>query len=318
VRTGVLVMAYGTPTGPDEVASFYTDVRRGRAPSEEQLADLERRYNAIGGVSPLGERTAAQVAAIGAALEKLAPGRFRTVYGAKHSKPKIEDAVDELARDGVGHLVGLVLAPHYSVLSVGEYVARARDRAERHGMTCAFVERWHDDPVLVQVLAERVHAAVASLGQAAPGRLEVLFTAHSLPERILTMGDRYPEELAETARLVAGRLGISAYRVGWQSAGRTPEPWIGPDVLALLPVLRAEGVEAVVVCPAGFISDHLEVLYDLDIEARRVAEGLGLAFARTDSLNDEPRVAAALARRVLAADTATSPTGRAGRQRGAE
>jgi len=311
-------MAYGTPRGPDDVASFYTDVRRGRAPSEEQLADLERRYDAIGGVSPLAERTAAQVAAIATALEELAPGRFRTAYGAKHSRPKIEEAVDELAHDGAGHLVGLVLAPHYSALSVGEYVARARERAEGHGMTSAFVERWHDDPVLVQVLAERVHEAVESLGQAASGRLEVLFTAHSLPERILTTGDRYPEELAETARLVAGRLGISAYRIGWQSAGRTPEPWIGPDVLTLLPSLKAEGVEAVVVCPAGFTSDHLEVLYDLDIEARRVAVRLGLAFARTASLNDEPRVAAALARRVLALDTTTSPAGRPGGERGAE
>ena len=168
------------------------------------------------------------------------------------------------------------------------------------------MEHWHDDPVLVEVLAERVLEAIASLGRS-PGEppddagLEVCFTAHSLPVRILAEGDPYPSQLERTAGLVAARAGLAHHRVGWQSAGRTPEPWIGPDVLELLRTLAAEGYEAVVVCPAGFTSDHLEVLYDLDVEARRLAEELGVAFARTASLNDEPRVAGALAARVAGA-----------------
>jgi len=304
-RTGVLVMDYGTPAAPDEVLAYYTDIRRGRPPSAEQLADLVRRYDAIGGVSPLAERTAAQVAAIGDALEVAAPGRFAVVHGSKHTTPRIEDAVDELARSGSERVVGLVLAPHYSALSVGEYIDRARDRADRHGLDAVFLESWHDDPMLVELLAERVRAAIATLAVADGERCELVVSAHSLPARILASGDRYPGELAATARLVAEKAGVASYRTGWQSAGRTPEPWLGPDILELLGILAGEGVDAVVVCPAGFTSDHLEVLYDLDVDARRVAGELGLRFARTASLNAEPRLAASLAATVqsLAART---------------
>lgn len=305
--TGVLVMAYGAPRDADDVLAYYTDIRRGRPPTDDQLADLVRRYAAIGGVSPLAERTAAQVAAVAGALAELAPGTFTVVHGTKHAHPKIEEAVDELAGMGVERLVGLVLAPHYSALSVGEYLARAASRAAGHGIEAVFVERWHDDPVLVEVLAERVGEAVASLGVGPGEHLELVVSAHSLPERILAMGDRYPEELHETAELVAARSGVAHFRTGWQSAGRTPEPWLGPDILELLAVLSREGVDAVVVCPAGFTSDHLEVLYDLDVEASRAAAELGIRFARTASLNDEPRVAAALARHVQRLATSTWP-----------
>ncbi|HVC26334.1 MAG TPA: ferrochelatase [Acidimicrobiales bacterium] len=305
--TGVVVMAYGTPAGPGDVLEYYTDIRRGRPPSEEQLADLVRRYAAIGGVSPLAARTAAQVAAVGGALGALAPGRYRVLHGAKHARPKIEDAIDELARRGVTRLVGLVLAPHYSALSVGEYIERAGHRAGELGIETAFVERWGADPVLVEVLAERVRAAVDGLELAPGSRLELVVSAHSLPVRILEMGDPYPDELRETAELVAARAGADRFRTGWQSAGRTPEPWLGPDILELLRDLAAEGVDAVVVCPAGFTSDHLEVLYDLDVEASRLAMNLGMRFARTPSLNDEPRVAAALARRIHDLATTTWP-----------
>jgi ferrochelatase len=289
------------------VLRYYTDIRRGRPPTEEQLGDLNRRYAAIGGVSPLAERTAAQVAAVARSLEESAPGAFAVVHGAKHAHPKIEEAVDELAERGVRRLVGLVLAPHYSPLSVGEYIERAAERAAERGMEAAFVERWHDDDALVDVLAERVGDAVSSLGVARSERLELVVTAHSLPERILAAGDRYPDELQATAELVAARAGIASFRTGWQSAGRTPEPWLGPDILELLAMLADEGVDVVVVCPAGFTSDHLEVLYDLDVDASRVAAELGLRFARTASLNDEPRVAAALARRVRALAATTWP-----------
>jgi len=302
--TGVLVMAYGTPAGPDEVLDYYTDIRRGRPPSDAQLADLVRRYDAIGGVSPLAQRTAAQVAAIAAALDRLAPGRYRVVHGAKHARPTIEDALDELAHAGVERCVGLVLAPHYSALSVGEYVGRAQRHADALGVASAFVERWGAEPALVEVLAERVRAAIDSVAPGPGARCELVVTAHSLPVRILEMGDPYPDELRETAELVAARAGATSFRTGWQSAGRTSEPWLGPDILEVLRELATEGAEAVVVCPAGFTSDHLEVLYDLDVDASALASELGLRFARTPSLDDEPRVAAALARRV--ADLARS------------
>ncbi len=307
MTTGVLVMSYGTPARAEDVAAFYTDVRRGRPPSTEQLADLVRRYDAIGGLSPLRERTAAQVAALEAALGAISPGRYVVRSGMKHADPRIERAVDELAAAGAGALVGLVLAPHDSALSVGEYVERATAAATAQQMRSVFLRSWHDEPALVAALAARVRDAAGSLGYdladaAACERLEVVFTAHSLPARILQSGDPYPAQLAETAELVARRCGLTRHRVGWQSAGRTAEAWIGPDILELLPTLAREGAQAVVVCPAGFTSDHLEILYDLDVDARRLAERLSLGFARTASLNDDPDVFAALARRVHALD----------------
>jgi ferrochelatase len=305
VTVGVVTMAYGTPGGPGEVEAFYTDVRRGRAPSAEQLAALQARYAAIGGTSPLAERTRAQVAALQRALDSRAPGAYRAVLGNKHSAPRIEQAVADLAGGGVQHAVGLVLAPHYSVLSVGEYGERLAAAGRQEGCATALIESWHDLPALVELLAGRVAAAVAAVG----GEAEVLFTAHSLPARILDTGDPYPAQLEATARAVAAAAGVGRWRTAWQSAGRTPEPWLGPDLLDVLRALAAEGSEAVVVCPAGFTSDHLEVLYDVDVEAAALARELGLRLARTASLNDEPRLFAALAELVEAAAGVLSGAG---------
>lgn len=302
MTTGVIVMAYGTPSGPDDVEAFYTDIRHGHPPSASQLDDLRSRYDAIGGVSPLAERTAAQVRAVGAALQRVSPDHYHTTYGAKHSHPKIEEAVDNLAASGVSSVVGLVLAPHYSQMSVGEYVARVRARADSNGVASAFVERWGANPVLIELLAERTERAVSSLDAPPNERVEVVFTAHSLPVRIARSGDRYPDELAETAALVAKRAGIESWRTGWQSAGRTPEEWLGPDIIDLLAELKQEGAKSVVVCPAGFTSDHLEVCYDLDVAASKRAAELGLRFARTESLNDDPDLASALAELVVSVD----------------
>jgi len=296
-RTGVLVMAYGTPAGPDDVEAFYTDVRRGRPPSAEQLGELRARYEAVGGVSEMGRRTAEQVAGIQSALGP----SYACFYGAKHAPPFIEDAVDQIAGAGLRRLVGLVLAPHYSAGSVGQYLERAAARAAAYDVAATFVEDWHDSPVLVEVLAERVGMARAALGLEPGERWELLVTAHSLPQRVIESGDGYDRRLFETGELVAARARVEHWRVCWQSAGRTPEPWIGPDVLEVIRSLPAEGVGGVVVCPAGFVSDHLEVNYDLDIEARRVAGEAGLAFARTASLNADERICAELARLVAAA-----------------
>ena len=293
----MLVMAYGTPGSFEDVEAFYTDVRHGRPPSPEQLADLRRRYDAVGGVSQLNARTIEQVEAIQAALDETAPGRFSCLYGAKHASPKIEEAIEALAAGGVRRLVALVLAPHYSAASVGEYLERAKASAAAAGIEVRTVEDWHDHPVLVDLLAERSRSSLASV----PGeRVELLVTAHSLPVRVVAGGDGYDERLAETARLVAAAVPTERYRVCWQSAGRTPEPWIGPDVLEVLRGLAAEGADGAVVCPAGFVSDHLEVSYDLDIEARSLAAELGLGFARTASLNADERLCRALAGLVLA------------------
>ena len=286
---GVVVMAYGTPATPDHVEAYYTHVRRGRPPTPELLADLIRRYDAIGGTSPLLERTKEQAAGIQAALGD----GFHVELGMKHAPPFIEDGVAALAKAGIDRAVGLVLAPHYSSLSVGEYAKRAEAAAAEHGIELSMVQSWHLEPGYLDRLAGFVRAEVARLGGATP--IEVVFTAHSLPARILETGDPYPDQLAETAAAVAERAGVDRWSVGWQSAGRTPEPWIGPDILAVLPARAEAGVAGVVVCAAGFVSDHLEVLYDLDVEARVAAEKLGLAFSRTRSLNADPAICATLA-----------------------
>jgi len=293
--TGVLVMAYGTPASADDVEAYYTHIRRGRAPTPEQLADLQRRYDAIGGVSPLRARTQAQADAI---QRELGDG-YVVALGQKHAAPYIEDGVTTLVDAGVSRIVGLVLAPHYSALSVGEYAERAghacASTREQMASTVPFtmIESWHLEPALLDALAARVRDARNRLP--ARANVETLFTAHSLPARILESGDPYPEQLHATAEAVASRADVTRWRTAWQSAGRTPEPWLGPDILEVVRALPIEGVDAVVVCPAGFTSDHLEVLYDVDVEARDVADQAGVALARTASINDDPAVMGALA-----------------------
>jgi protoporphyrin/coproporphyrin ferrochelatase len=295
---GVVVMAYGTPAARADVEAYYTHIRRGTAPSPEQLADLIARYDAIGGTSPLAARTEAQRAALQGALDQLAPGRSRVVLGQKHAAPFIEDAVDTLAADGIARVVGLVLAPHFARSSVGEYQARLAAAAAEHGMQAVGIESWHLEPTYVTFLADAVRDALTEL----PQRTKVLFTAHSLPERVL-VDDPYPEQLRSSAALVAQAVGLdrwAGWSVCWQSAGRTPEAWRGPDVSAVIRDLAATGrADGVLVCPQGFVSDHLEVVYDLDIAAARVATDAGLAFGRTRVLNADRAVFGALAERVL-------------------
>ena len=309
--TGVVVMAYGTPARPEDVEAYYTHIRRGRPPEPEQLADLQRRYDALGGVSPLAQRTEAQRAAIAAALDAHSPGGYRVVLGQKHAAPFIEDAVTTLADEGVDRLVGLVLAPHYSGFSVGEYQRRLAAAAAERDMTAAAIDRWHLQPAYIDFLAGALRDTLAALATP-PGRTKVLFTAHSLPERVLA-DDPYPDELMASAAAIAAEVepGSSPdWTIAWQSAGRTPEPWRGPDILDVIRELAAAGeVDGVAVCAQGFVSDHLEVLYDLDIEAKTVADDVGLAFGRTASLNDDPAVMAALAELVVAAASTLEPPG---------
>lgn len=283
-RRGVLVMAYGTPADIDDVERYYTDIRRGRPPSRELLDDLTERYRAIGGKSPLLEITQAQAKGL---EERL--GGPRVYLGQKHSSPFVSDAVAAMQTDGVSDAVGLVLAPHYSALSIGDYERRARSAAEEAGWTgrLKMVDSWHLEPGYISLLSERVRDAVASLPRDAGDPL-VVFTAHSLPERILQSDDPYPQQLRATAEQVAARLALTEWRIGWQSAGRTNDPWLGPDILEIVAEEDEAGRRGIVVCPCGFVADHLEVLYDLDIEAAAAAAARGVAFTRTASPNDDP------------------------------
>ncbi len=304
-RTAVLLMAYGTPRTPEEIEPYYTDIRRGRPPTPEALADLVARYDALGGTSPLAARTEAQRDALQAALDAAAPGQYEVSLGLKHAEPKIEAAVDAIAAKGFRRIVGLVLAPHYSSFSIGQYLDRARTAAEPHGIAVAGIDSWATEPAYVAFIAADLQAKLATM----PDDTKVLFTAHSLPQRIIDAGDPYPDQLRATAEAVAEAAGLSQWSnwaIAWQSAGRTPEPWLGPDILTVIDDLAAAEHDAsrprgVLVSAVGFVADHLEVLYDLDIEAAHRAESLGIAFARTACVNDDATVMAALAQRVIAA-----------------
>ncbi len=299
MTTGVLLMAHGTPASAAEIAPFYTRIRRGRPPSAEQLAELEGRYAAIGGVSPLTVRTAAQVDAVRHALDQRAPGRYMVSFGAKHTEPLIEESAALLGAAGLERVIGLVLTPHGSSMGSQEYLERAE--AALGPTPFVPVASWYSEASLVALLAARVREAARTV----TGRTKVIFTAHSLPERVVERGDTYPEQLAESARLVAEAAGLDEWLVAWQSAGRTPDPWLGPDVRDVVRALAADDLaDAVVICPIGFVADHLEVLYDLDIEVADVAAALGLVYVRTASLNDDPAFIATLADVIIAADGA--------------
>lgn len=294
---GVLLMAYGTPRRTEEVAAYYTHMRGGRPPSPERLAELQRRYAAIGGQSPLFQITQAQAAGLQAALDGRRPGRFQVATGMKHAAPFIEEAVPALLAEGVSAVVGLVLAPHYSALSVGEYHQRAAAAVDRAtpGLPYLPVRSWHLAPAFLDVLATRVGDTLAQLP--APEREEalVVFSAHSLPTRTRAMGDPYPDQVAETGAAVAARVGLARWTTAWQSASTTGEPWLGPDLLEVIGAAREQGRPAVVSCPCGFTADHLEILYDIDIEAQAAARRLGVRLLRTPSPNADPDFCGALA-----------------------
>lgn len=298
----VVLMAYGTPRSREEILPYYTDIRRGRPPTDELLAELTGRYEAIGGLSPLAALTEAQRDAVQRALDAVQPGRFRVTLGLKHAHPMIEEAVADVAAAGAEKIIGLVLAPHFSSYSIGQYVGRATTAAEPHGINVIGIDSWATEPAFVDFLAADMRSRLAKM----PPATKVLFTAHSLPQRIIDAGDPYPNELRATAVAVAAALGLregEQWDIAWQSAGRTPEPWIGPDVLDAIDALAASDKPpaGVLVCACGFVADHLEVLFDLDIEAKKHAESRGLVFDRTSCVNDDPTVMEALARRIIEA-----------------
>ncbi len=286
MKTGLLVMAYGTPTTPDDVETYYTRIRHGRPPTPEQLADLTRRYNAIGGTSPLAQRTTDQVAGIARVLDSIAPNKFDVRFGSKYEPPLLESAARSFRDDGITTVIGLVLAPHSSSMSTDQYMDRARGAL---GDDVAFIPigAWWEFPGFLEIIANRVRGALATIDDNHLQTTEVIFSAHSLPEKILLTGDNYPEQLRESAKRAAELAGVERWDTAWQSAGRTSDPWIGPDILQVLRTKHDAGITDVVSCPIGFVSDHLEVLFDIDIEAQGVAKEIGLHLVRTTSLNDD-------------------------------
>jgi len=301
---GVLVMAYGTASGPDDIERYYTDIRGGRTPSPEHLAELKGRYAAIGNVFPLLDTTRAQAEGLVERLNADAkePDAFRAYLGMKHSEPFIPQAIAAMRADGIERAIGIVMAPHWSGMSVETYIERVIQATQDDGGGPAFtfVRTYHDHPAFIAFLTARVAEALDRLTATERANASVIFSAHSLPVRTLDDGTmrcktcdcddscRYRDGLQETADLVAERLHLDDYLIAWQSAGRTNDPWWGPPIESVIEELTIAGRDAVVVCSAGFVADHLEILYDLDIEAREIAEGAGVRFERTRMPNADP------------------------------
>jgi ferrochelatase len=291
-RTAVILMAYGSPERPEDIPAYFSDIRGGRPVRQEAVDELVERYRRIGGTSPLNRITEAQRAGLEAETG------LPVYVGMKHWHPWIADAVEQALGDGAERLVGLVLAPHYSRISIGGYRDRLEQALDDHA-ELAFVESWHDHEPYVDLLAERVRGTDA----------HVVFTAHSLPERILAEGDPYRDQLLETSRLVAERADVADWSFAFQSESPTGEPWLGPDILAELETLHERGVRKVLVAPVGFVCDHLEILWDLDVEARDKAAELGLELDRIQSLNADPAFVRALADLVEKASRAEARIG---------
>jgi protoporphyrin/coproporphyrin ferrochelatase len=300
---GVLVMAYGTASGPDDIERYYTDIRGGHAPSREHLEELRARYAAIGNVFPLADITISQAEGLVHRLNAgTPPAGFKAYVGMKHSPPFVPDTVRRMHADGITEAVGIVMAPHWSMMSIETYIERVEKAVAELGGTTSFtfVRSYGSDPRFIGFLAERVSEALDELTGPERERVTVVFTAHSLPIRQLPDGSflckscdcelscRYRDGLQETADLVADRLGLANHSIAWQSAGRTNDPWWGPALEVEIPRRAAEGSSAVVVCSAGFAADHLEILYDLDVEAARIAREAGIGFARTRMPNADP------------------------------
>jgi ferrochelatase len=281
-RVGVLLMAHGTPASLDEMPEYLALVRGGRPPSPELVREMRENYGAIGGRSPLTDITQAQAAAL---RETLGPG-VPVAVGMRNWHPFIEAALAELAAAGVTRVIGIPMAPQFSTLSVKKYIDAAT-AALPAGVQFEAVESFHTHPMLVEAFAERVRAAQPKADEL------VVFTAHSLPVRVIEAGDRYADEVAATARAVADCAGVVRYEQAFQSAGRTPEPWIGPELSALIDD-RSASIRKFLVVPIGFVCDHTEILFDIDIQAAQVAREFSTTLRRTESLNTSPRFIATL------------------------
>ncbi|WP_241156790.1 ferrochelatase [Bacillus sp. FJAT-42376] len=301
-KMGLLVMAYGTPYKEEDIERYYTHIRRGRPPAPEMLQDLKDRYEAIGGISPLAKITQAQAEKLEHHLNRIQDEvEFKMYLGLKHIEPFVEDAVRQMHDDGITEAVSIVLAPHYSTFSIKSYNGRAKEEADKLGnLTITSVDSWYQEPKFIRYWSKRVQETFGAMPEEDREKAVLIVSAHSLPEKIIAAGDPYPDQLKETAELITEAAGVKHYAIGWQSAGNTPDPWIGPDVQDLTRELYEEkGFRHFVYTPVGFVADHLEVLFDNDYECKVVTDELGAGYYRPEMPNDQEEFIDCLATVVL-------------------
>lgn len=289
---GLLVMAYGTPYKEEDIERYYTHIRHGRKPSQEHIDDLTERYRAIGGISPLAKMTKAQAEALCARLNEVQDEvEYKLFIGLKHIEPFVEDAVEAMVNEGITEAVSIVLAPHFSTFSIKSYNGRAKEAAEKLGGTLNItsVEAWYDEPKFIEFWKQAVNGELAKMTEEERKTACLIVSNHSLPEKIKLAGDPYEEQLIETARLIEAASNIENVEIGWQSAGKTPEPWLGPDVQDLTKDLfEQKGYKSFIYTPVGFVTEHLEVLYDNDIECKVVCDEIGANYYRPTMPNTHP------------------------------
>ena len=286
-KPSVLLMAYGSPNSLDEVGAYFREIRGGRTATPEEVERLKERYRQVGGRTPLLDITQLQAQRLEEHLRNNAIAD-RVYIGMKHWYPFIKDIVEEMVRDNVTSIIGIALAPHYSKMSIGGYEDAVRKALANNQSSIPFfmVKNWHQERSLIDALASRVRSGLNKMND--PQQAMVLFTAHSLPKRAVVPGDPYRAQLDETNRLVAEAAGIKSWSFAFQSAGEPRDTWLGPQIREQIVDIQRRGFKEILVSPVGFVSDHLEILYDLDIEAKQLAESLGVKLDRTQSLNADP------------------------------
>lgn len=290
-KVGLLVMAYGTPYKDEDIERYYTDIRHGHKPSEEMIADLRGRYHAIGGLSPLAKITEAQAYGLEKALnESQDEVEFKAYIGLKHIEPFIEDAVEAMHKDGIEEAISIVLAPHYSSFSVEAYNKRAKDAADKlGGLRIKAINDWYKQPKFIQMWADRINETAKQIPADELLDTVLIVSAHSLPEKIKQHNDPYPDQLQETADFIFEKVVVPHYALGWQSEGKTGEPWLGPDVQDLTRELYGrEKYKHFIYTPVGFVAEHLEVLYDNDYECKVVTDEVGAIYHRPPMPNSDP------------------------------
>jgi ferrochelatase len=296
-KYGVLLLAHGGPDSLDDIEPFLTNIRGGRPFSPELLEEVRERYRLIGGRSPLLGLSLRQAEALEKELNTGGAARYRVYVGMRNWRPFIRETMETIQRDGITRLLALCLAPQNSRKSVGLYFQHVRDAQAKLGweIPTGFVESWHNEPLLIDAFAEKLREARAAFPETASGEPAIVFTAHSLPEKVLAGGDPYDREVHETAAAVAERCGIARWRFAYQSQGATSDKWLGPTVESVLDELAQSGSRRVLIAPIGFVADHVEILYDIDILFQNYAQERGLVLRRSASLNADPTLIRALA-----------------------
>lgn len=300
-KKALLVMAYGTPYKESDILPYYTHIRHGRKPSDEALQDLTERYEAIGGLSPLADTTERQARALLNKLNEQSDDEYELFIGLKHIHPFIEDAVADINEAGIKEIETIVLTPHYSAFSVQTYNDRAKEEADKYGITVKSVIDFYRDENFIDYWVEQVENTLNEIPESEHDDTAIIVSAHSLPEKLITKNnDPYPEQLQETMELIRERVNKANYHIGWQSEGNTPDPWLGPDVQDLTEDLYNEHkYKHFVYLPLGFVCEHLEVLYDNDYECKVVTDKIGAAYHRPPMPNTDDRFIQAMVNEIL-------------------